>query len=119
MYVYIYTYKYGIPFFGTNPYPTKQITEISSSSKVATGREYVGCQEGMSVYLGMEEKKKRGILCAGVIYCNLVCLFILNPDLLQVDVESCTQVREELEMIRTTLEGTKLAASSIIPTLHT
>lgn len=39
--------------------------------------------------------------------CNLVCLFILNPDLLQVDVESCTKVREEREMIRTSLEGTK------------
>ena len=39
--------------------------------------------------------------------CNLVCLFILTPDLLQVDVESRTKVREEREIIRTTLEGTK------------
>lgn len=61
------------------------------------------------------EEKKGNSVCG----CNLVCRFILNPDLLQVDVESCTQVREEREMITTTIEGTKLAASSIIPTLHT
>ena len=39
--------------------------------------------------------------------CNLVCRIIPNPDLLQVDVERGTKVREEREMIRTTLEGTK------------
>ena len=54
-YLDIYIYKYGIPLFGTNPYPTKQIKE--------------NVIEGMSVYLGMEEKKKKGILCAGVIWC--------------------------------------------------
>lgn len=90
--------------FGTNPYPTKQ---IKGNFIIFKSADWEGKCWFAGGYVGISgdggEEKKGNSVCG----CNLVCLFILTPDLLQVDVESRTKVREEREIIRTTLEGTK------------
>lgn len=76
MYIYIYIYghiyrnKYGIPFFGTNPYPTKQ---IKGNFIIFKSADWEGKCWFAGGYVGISgdggEEKKQGIRCAGVIWC--------------------------------------------------